>query len=339
LKSIKINLEASLEKQTRYLKTKKTTEMKSKVLTTLFSIGSLFAVAQSDSSYTKTDSILVKQDTVKVGNFYIVKKNAENGNVILNARNQTGSIQIGNVTIKANDLDRNPVIKIERKKPAPKKISTNWWILDLGFAGKRDETNYTTAVVNNNYLRTFGAANGAPNNQTFNVNNGKTTNVNLWFFMQKVSIVKQAVFLKYGMGMEMYNFRYDSRVSYRKESFPYLYNDSISFSKNKLFAGYLSVPLMLHINTTPGNKKGFSFSAGVSAGYLVGSRVKQKSEERGKQKYKGDFDLSPFRTALIGELGIGPVKLYGSYSLNTLHDSYTRLEQYPFALGIRFSNW
>ncbi len=321
------------------LKTRKTTKMKNKVLTALFTIGTLFAEAQTDSSYTKTDSILVKPDTIKVGNFFIVKKSAENGKVILNARNQAGTIQIGNVTIKANDLDSNPVIKIERKKPAPKKVSTNWWIFDLGFAGNRDETNYATAVVNNNYLRTFGAANGSPNKQTFNLNNGKTTNVNLWFFMQKVSIVKQAMFLKYGMGMEMYNFRYDSRVSYRKESFPYLYNDSISFSKNKLFAGYLSVPLMLHVNTTPGNKKGFSFSAGVSAGYLVGSRVKQKSAERGKQKYKGDFDLSPFRTALVGELGIGPVKLYGSYSLNTLHQSYTRLEQYPFAVGIRFSNW
>ncbi len=321
------------------LKTRKTTKMKNKVLTALFTIGTLFAGAQTDSSYTKTDSILVKPDTIKVGNFFIVKKSAENGKVILNARNQAGTIQIGNVTIKANDLDSNPVIKIERKKPAPKKVSTNWWIFDLGFAGNRDETNYATAVVNNNYLRTFGAANGSPNKQTFNLNNGKTTNVNLWFFMQKVSIVKQAMFLKYGMGMEMYNFRYDSRVSYRKESFPYLYNDSISFSKNKLFAGYLSVPLMLHVNTTPGNKKGFSFSAGVSAGYLVGSRVKQKSAERGKQKYKGDFDLSPFRTALVGELGIGPVKLYGSYSLNTLHQSYTRLEQYPFAVGIRFSNW
>ena len=323
----------------RLLKTRKTTKMKNKVLTALFTIGTLFAGAQTDSSYTKTDSILVKPDTIKVGNFFIVKKSAENGKVILNARNQAGTIQIGNVAIKANDLDSNPVIKIERKKPAPKKVSTNWWIFDLGFAGNRDETNYATAVVNNNYLRTFGAANGVPNKQTFNLNNGKTTNVNLWFFMQKVSIVKQAMFLKYGMGMEMYNFRYDSRVSYRKESFPYLYNDSISFSKNKLFAGYLSVPLMLHVNTTPGNKKGFSFSAGVSAGYLVGSRVKQKSAERGKQKYKGDFDLSPFRTALVGELGIGPVKLYGSYSLNTLHQSYTRLEQYPFAVGIRFSNW
>lgn len=317
----------------RLLKTKKTTKMKNKVLTALFSIGTLFAGAQSDSSYTKTDSILVKQDTIKVGNFFIVKKGSEHSNP------NSATVQIGNVTINANDLDNKPVIKIERKKSAPKKISTNWWILDLGFAGNRDETNYATAVINNNYLRTFSPANGAPNKQTFNLNNGKTTNVNLWFFMQKVSIVKQAIYLKYGMGMEMYNFRYDSRVSYRKDSYPYVYNDSISFSKNKLFAGYLSVPLMLHVNTTPGNKKGFSFSVGVSAGYLVGSRGKQKSEARGKQKYKGDFDLSPFRTALIGELGIGPVKLYGSYSLNTLHDSYTKLEQYPFAVGIRFSNW
>jgi hypothetical protein len=327
----------------RLLKTKKTTKMKNKVLTALFSIGTLLASAQSDSSYTKTDSIKLKADTIKVGNFYIVKKS---GDALFTTQVKVGdsvindaTVQIGNITINASGLDRKPVIKIERKKPAPKKVSTNWWIFDLGFAGNRDETNYATAVVNNNYLRTFSPANGAPNKQTFNLNNGKTTNVNLWFFMQKVSIVKQAVFLKYGMGMEMYNFRYDSRVSYRKDSYPYVYNDSISFSKNKLFAGYLSVPLMLHINTTPGNKKGFSFSAGVSAGYLVGSRVKQKSAERGKQKYKGDFDLSPFRTALIGELGIGPVKLYGSYSLNTLHDSYTRLEQYPFAVGIRFSNW
>ena len=327
----------------RLLKTKKTTKMKNKVLTALFSIGTLLAGAQSDSSYTKTDSIKLKADTIKVGNFYIVKKS---GDALFTTQVKVGdsvvndaTVQIGNITINASGLDRKPVIKIERKKPAPKKVSTNWWILDLGFAGNRDETNYATALVNNNYLRTYSPANGAPNKQTFNLNNGKTTNVNLWFFMQKVSIVKQAIFLKYGMGMEMYNFRYDSRVSYRKESFPFLYNDSISFSKNKLFAGYLSVPLMLHVNTTPGSKKGFSFSAGVSAGYLVGSRIKQKSEERGKQKYKGDFDLSPFRTALIGELGIGPVMLNASYSLNTLHESYTRIEQYPFAVGIRFSNW
>jgi hypothetical protein len=137
--------------------------MKNKVLTALFSIGTLLAVAQSDSSYTKTDSILVKQDTIKVGNFFIVKKGNEYSNP------NSATVQIGNVTINANDLDGKPVIKIERKKPAPKKVSTNWWIFDLGFAGNRDQTNYATAVGNTSYLRTVRAANGAPNKQTFNL--------------------------------------------------------------------------------------------------------------------------------------------------------------------------
>ena len=96
---------------------------------------------------------------------------------------------------------------------------------------------------------------------------------------------------------------------------------------------------MVNINATPNKHKGFSLSAGVSAGYLVGSRNKQVSDARGKVKYKGDFDLQPFRLAAVAEIGLGPVRLYGSYSLNKLHNDATRLEQYPYALGIRFSNW
>lgn len=88
--------------------------MKNKVLTSLFSIGTLFAVAQSDSSYTKSDSTVVKQDTVKVGNFYIVKKGGENVNGGVPVVNDA-TVQIGNITINASGLDNKPVIKIERK--------------------------------------------------------------------------------------------------------------------------------------------------------------------------------------------------------------------------------
>jgi hypothetical protein len=56
-------------------------------------------------------------------------------------------------------------------------------------------------------------------------------------------------------------------------------------------------------------------------------------------KYKGDFDLQPFRLAAVAEMGLGPIRLYGSYSLNKLHADGTRLSQYPYAIGIRFSNW
>jgi hypothetical protein len=49
--------------------------------------------------------------------------------------------------------------------------------------------------------------------------------------------------------------------------------------------------------------------------------------------------MEPWRLAAIAEVGLGPVRLYGSYSLNTLQKNNTRLEQYPYAVGIRLSNW
>lgn len=280
----------------------------------------------SGSLFAQTDSTNNNSDTVRVGNFIIIKKNKDG-----NSSSDNKSIW--------KDWDRNFDIKIERRNRPNRNISTNWWIMDLGFTNFRDQTNYTYAQAGS-YFRTFRPADGAVNQNSFKLNTGKSTNVNIWFFMQKVNVVKHVVNLKYGLGLEMYNFRYDSRISYRKDATnPYVYNDSISFSKNKLYAGYLTVPFMININTTPNNRRGFSISAGMSAGYLISSRNKQKSSERGKQKSPGDFNLEPFRVAAIGEVGLGPVRLYGSYSINKLHKDVTRLEQYPYAVGIRFSRW
>ena len=77
----------------------------------------------------------------------------------------------------------------------------------------------------------------------------------------------------------------------------------------------------------------------MSAGYLIASRNKQISAERGKQKVNGDFSFEPWRLATIGEIGLGPIRLYGSYSLNKLQKDITRVEQYPYTVGIRFSRW
>ena len=279
----------------------------------------------SGSLFAQTDSTDNNSDTVKVGNFIIIKKNKDG-----NSSSDNRGIW--------KDWDRNFDLKIERRSRPNRNISTNWWIMDLGFTNFRDQTNYTSAQAGG-YFRTLRPADGAVNQNSFKLNTGKSTNVNIWFFMQKVNVVKHVLNLKYGLGLEMYNFRYDSRISYRKDPNPYVYNDSISFSKNKLYAGYLTIPFMININTAPNNRRGFSISAGMSAGYLISSRNKQKSSERGKQKSPGDFNLEPFRLAAIGEVGLGPVRLYGSYSLNKLHKDITRVEQFPYAFGIRFSRW
>nr|MDQ2721351.1 PorT family protein [Bacteroidota bacterium] len=117
-----------------------------------------------------------------------------------------------------------------------------------------------------------------------------------------------------------------------------VFRDSISFSKNKLAADYVTIPLMLNFRTNQNySNKGVSLSAGVSAGYLYSSRNKQISDERGKRKNHGDYDLEKWKFSYIAELGLGPAHLYGSYSPKSIFSS--GLDYRPYTIGIRLSNW
>jgi len=284
----------------------------------IVSMVAMVCIAMTGKAQTTSET-----DTIKVGNFVIIKKKGGDDN-------SSGSVRI--------NKDNYNLLRVERRPAKRKNLSTNWWIVDLGFANMRDNTDYGYAQAGS-YFRSFRPQDGPVNENSYRLNTGKSSNVNLWFFMQKLNVSKNVLNLKYGLGLEMYNFRYDSRISYNNSPTPYVFNDSIGFTKNKLYAGYLTVPFMINVNTTPDKRKGFSFSAGVSAGYLIASRNKQISAERGKVKEKADFYMEPFRLAAIGEIGLGPVRLYGSYSLNKLQKDITRVEQYPFVVGIRLSTW
>lgn len=275
------------------------------------------AFAQEPADSTKPS----KPDTIRIGNIIIIKK-----------------ASIGkkrNIEISGDG---------EQAKKKKSRVSTNWGIVDLGFANYNDQTDYGQAgsfLVNR---PGFPAINGSD----FKLRTGKSVNVNIWFFMQTLHLVKENVNLKYGLGLELNNYRYRSAISYKENgpvpysngsitNAPFVFRDSISFSKNKLAADYLTVPLMLNFaSNAKSGKKPFILSVGVSAGYLYSQRNKQKSEERGKEKNKGDYDLEKFKFSYIGEIGFGPVKFYGSYSPKSLYEH--SLDIRPFTFGIRFSN-
>jgi hypothetical protein len=275
------------------------------------------ATAQTDSTKKQ------KSDTIRIGGIIIVK-NGKNKN------NKDVDITMGR---KNND----------RKKNA--NVSTNWWIVDLGFANYTDNTNYAntgTYLVNR-------PGSPALNENDFKLRAGKSVNVNIWFFMQRLKLGTPHVNLKYGVGLELNNYRYKSSVSYKEggavpytagtqTNAPFIFRDSVAFSKNKLAADYLTVPLMLNFTSNPGSKKkGISFSAGVSAGYLYGQRNKQKNSERGKDKNRGDYDLERFKLSYVAELGLGSVRFYGSYSPKSFYEH--NLDMKPYTFGLRFSNW
>ncbi|MDB5201990.1 MAG: hypothetical protein JWQ27_1399 [Ferruginibacter sp.] len=293
--------------------------MKRLILLTATCALGLTAMAQTDTTYNPKNN-----DTMRIGNILIIKR----------GKNST-------------DSGKSTTVVMGRKyeKKTSSRISTNWFVFDLGFSNYSDQTDYGNTgsyLVNKPLTAALGESD-------FKLRSGKSINVNIWFFLQRLNLVKRNVSLQYGLGLELNNYRYKSAISYKEggqrpytsslpTNAPYIFRDSISFSKNKLAADYLTVPLMLNFasNHAP-DKRGVSVGFGVSAGYLYSQRNKQKSDERGKQKNKGEYDLEKFKLSYVAELGLGPVKLYGSYSPKSMYEH--SLDMRPFTLGFRFSNW
>ncbi|MBK8953210.1 MAG: hypothetical protein IPM85_14035 [Chitinophagaceae bacterium] len=52
---------------------------------------------------------------------------------------------------------------------------------------------------------------------------------------------------------------------------------------------------------------------------------------------KSDFDLNRFKISYIGELSLGPVKLYGSLATKNMWEK--GLDITPYNFGFRLSKW
>ena len=254
--------------------------------------------AQTDTSTNKTQQV----DTIRIGTMIIVKK-------------------------RKNSNNGSTTVTIEKTHSRPSNVTTNWGIVDLGFNNYTDNTNYASAAA-----QQFAPGS---NEDWFKLHNGKSVNVNIWFFMQRLNIISHVVNLKYGLGLELNNYRYERNIRFR-ENPTSVYLDNILYHKNKLAADYLTVPIMLNFNFAPGKKssRSFGLSAGVSAGYLYSSRQKVISSQTGKTKTKDNFDLRNYKLSYIAELHLGPVKLYGSLATQSMFEK--GLNQTPYNVGIRF---
>lgn len=272
----------------------------------------LFLVAglcMSLAGWAQTDSTKQSghEDTIRVGNMIIIR----------NGKNSSGDGSEVHLSHRHNNYK-------------PSNVRTNWWIVDIGFANFNDKTNYSSA----------GAQAFAPGGKAnwFNLRTGKSVDVNIWVFMQRLNVIEHVVNLKYGLGVELNNYRFTQPTIFSETPTTHVFEDSARhFKKNKLAADYITVPLMLNFNFTPNRKNGFGLSAGVSAGYLYSARQKVITSEDGKKKDHGTFDLEPWKISYIAELQLGPVKLYGSYATKSMFKD--GLDQTPYTVGLRLSNW
>ena len=268
-----------------------------KMILPLFMLGtSLTSIAQTDTIAvlaTKNDTIVLaaNKDTVKIGSILIVtKKESED-------RNFKTVLKIGDASFgKPNDGElgwisgdfKKTKIEISKGPKKLKNIQTNWWTLDLGFANYHDKSPTIYWLAAHPDILPYGP--GPIQSSSFSLNNKKSTNVNLWVVQQKVNVYQHKINLKYGIGLEMFNFRFEKPISFREDISGYVKYDDAVFTKNKLLVKYLTIPLQINFKPNPNLKKGFYASVGMSAGYLLNAKNKQISEERGKEKFGGNFN-------------------------------------------------
>ncbi|MFT3904067.1 MAG: outer membrane beta-barrel protein [Niabella sp.] len=249
------------------------------------------------------------------------------------------TLEIGGVVVIR---DNNDTVYSEPKRTlfkkfntmiTPKKVTTEYLTLDLGFSGFKDATDYTSDAAQ--------AYAPGSNENWFEIRPFKSRNVNLWLVSQKMSLIGDIMYLKYSLGWEFNNYRYKQPIRYDAEA-PDLadapvvsLDESVTrkYRKNKLATDYLTVPVLLNFNLTPNRLYNFSVSAGVSAGYLTGSRNKVKTSDEGKQKARDDFDLNHWKLSYVGDITLGVITLYGSYAFKSM---YSRgLDMTPYNVGVR----
>jgi len=265
--------------------------------------------------------LFAQNDTIKIGQLLISKPES---------KSNLSWEQI----IKNKDLNG---LKVNFKKSNNnfKQLETSWFAFDIALANYLDETKY----AENKSLS--DPAIGQPLSKfKMQLNNGKSTNINIWVVQQKYRLKNPAFYLKYGLGLEMFNFRYEYGINFRKNESMFIYLNDESYEKNKLFTSYLSAPVQFGYDFKLKNDKILGVSGGLVTGYLFKSYNKQINRELGKEKYKSNFSLRDMRLAGVFEIRIDKLKFFGTASLQNMLDKMnTNQSLYPYSFGLRFSKF
>ncbi len=286
---------------------------------------SFFGFSQADTVIIISDSVRVVTKKIKSGHQY----NSDSVVIISDTISVITKMKIDNVL---NDRDFNIKYLLENKlgrisKKPKKKFLTKRWGFDFGFSNYDDNTNYAAAGA-------LGQVGTGVNKDRMEINTSKITNVNLWFFMRTINLIKNVVNLKYGAGLEMNNYRFnDAGISFEKNPTKILYTPLSETKKVKLAVDYFTIPMMINFNLNPKSKNEIGFSAGMSLGYLYSARFKTK-REGDVNKIRDDLDLEPFKISYVGEISLlNNFTVYGSYATKNMWKNEFNMT--PFTVGLR----
>jgi hypothetical protein len=181
-----------------------------------------------------------------------------------------------------------------------------------------------------------------PGNPQWENDPAKSFYWNLNLFDHRFNIYKEYIGITTGLGFGFTQIGLQNNYLLNENTDSiWVVTDTINdYSKNKLRASYLQVPLLLEFNTSSDEDHSFYFAAGVVGGVRIGSSVKRKSDTENferKEKIKGTYGINAFKLDGLVRMGYNDWGLFASYSLIPLFDTDKTAEVYPLTFGLSYN--
>jgi len=192
----------------------------------------------------------------------------------------------------------------------------------------------------NGYTTPSGSTSLGAQNKFLELDYSKCITFGLNFAQIKFKIVPRYVGLTTGMGIQWnkYAFKNNYTLQYNSDSVYGVRDTLFTFSKNKLTATYLQIPLLLEFRTNAKASRAFHMGLGVIGAFKIGSSLKQKYETGGFESHgrvKGHYQLNPFQLYATARLGYGKkFDVFFNYCLDPLFESGKGPDLRPFTVGI-----
>lgn len=252
-------------------------------------------------------------------------------------------VELGKIKVHVNDDDATSVAigrhnleiddhgNVKFRKHKREDFDGHWGGFDLGINGLL------------NVDRTFDMPEGY---EFLDQKMEKSINVAINAYEQSFNLIGEHVGLITGLGLEWNNYRFHDNAiieDLNDELDGYLaLEDDVDFVKSKLVTTYLTLPIMLEVQTNSYSKaNSFHIGAGLLSGLRIGTHTKVVHEngKREIDKNHGASSMNPFKLDFMARLGWGKINLYGKYALNSLFKKNRGIELYPFSVGLSLVNW
>ncbi len=167
---------------------------------------------------------------------------------------------------------------------------------------------------------------------------GKSFMYRIGAFRQRVPLDRKGIVnLMWGANFEMDNYEFSKPITLAKNTDPLLItsDNTINYSKNRLYTSWAELPLMLHFETNPRNStKSFRIGVGAQGGLMLGSLTDQCDKTTDKKTVvESGFNLNKVRYGAQAQIGYGPVNFVAQYNISPLFQAGKGPDVNTFNIG------